>query len=402
MKNHSIPISILDTDLYKLTMQSVILTNFPTSKVSYVFINRSNDERKLISRNCFEKIKSKINQLEHLKLTKEEKNWLEISCPYFTTSYLDYLFNFKFKPQDHIKLQLINQDSEIQGLGELEIKISGLWSETILYEVPIMSIISETYFQTMNPTWSNKTQFIQSVGKSKTLLTQGCKFVEFGTRRRRSYETQEIVIQALLKGVSQTDQHQENGAFLGTSNVHFAMKFGLKPIGTIAHEFVMGIAALNGYHQSNLLALDLWEKSFGNQPNLLVAITDTFTTGAFFKEFESDLDRMNRWTGLRQDSGNPKEFVKLVKQLWINLGIDPKSKLIVFSDGLDVQKCLELHKFCKEEGVNESYGIGTHLTNDFQQLDENGKEIGPSKALNIVIKLSSIDDHPCVKLSDGK
>ncbi|KAH9824384.1 Quinolinate phosphoribosyl transferase [Melampsora americana] len=401
----SIPLSILDTDLYKLTMQSVIHSEFPNKKVSYIFINRSNDERRLISKDCFEEIKFKINQLENVKLTLEERDYLRRTCPYFKTSYLDYLFQFKFKPKDHIQIRLIHQDksSEDGSLGELEIKIHGIWLETILYEVPILSIISESYFKFNPHPWSLQSQSIRSKHKSIQLLKSGCRFIEFGTRRRRSYETQRLVIQGLLEGLSDLNsQSDHQGALIGTSNVHFAMKFNLKPIGTIAHEFVMGIAAIKGYHpQSNLMALELWEKSFENQSNLLVAITDTFTTHEFFKELASDPDRVKRWSGLRQDSGDPKDFVLSAKALWNQIGIDPKSKLIVFSDGLDVEKCIELHQFCEEEGVNESYGIGTHLTNDFDELDQDGQIIGPSKALNIVIKLESIDDLPCVKLSDG-
>ncbi|KAG0151893.1 hypothetical protein CROQUDRAFT_712557 [Cronartium quercuum f. sp. fusiforme G11] len=389
------PNSVLDTDLYKLTMQCAVQAHYPEAQVSYIFINRAKDHQRLISLKCFELIKLSVSKLEKLALTSEERTWLEDKCPYFPKSYLDYLTAYRFKPVEHLVFRFVPQ-SEIEGMGELEITISGLWLDTILYEVPLLAIISAAYFETVDRDWTYDGQLEAATHKAIRLLDAGCKIVEFGTRRRRSIKAQRLVIEGLMTGAKKS----RNGTFAGTSNVYFAMHYGLQPVGTIAHEFVMAEAAMGGYHGSNIRTLEIWERTFGQQASLLVALTDTFSTRTFFAELASDPERARRWTGLRQDSGDPKQFVIAAKKFWQKVGIEPKSKLIVFSDGLNVDRCLELRRFCEEEGVNESYGIGTHFTNDFKRISQNGEVAGVSKALNIVIKLSTVNQIPCIKLSD--
>jgi len=187
------------------------------------------------------------------------------------------------------------------------------------------------------------------------------------------------------------------GRFTGTSNAHFAHKYGLTPIGTIAHEWFMGVAAIKGYEHTHSVSLDLWESVY--RDSILIALTDTFTTDAFFKDFMSDPERARRWTGLRQDSGDPFAFGPRVKAMYESLGIDPRQKLIVYSDSLNIDKAIRLQKQADELGLEKvSFGIGTFFTNDFKTVSSGGTE--KSKALNIVIKLSSVDGKPCIKISD--
>jgi len=160
----------------------------------------------------------------------------------------------------------------------------------------------------------------------------------------------------------------------------------------------MGIGAMRGYEHANGIALDLWEGVYQPNKMTLLALTDTFSTKAFFQDFAADVERARRWHGLRQDSGDPFIFAPQVKEVYERLGINPGEKTVVYSDWLNVDKAIALKEQCDEIGVNPAFGIGTFFTNDFKTLSSQGKE--KSKALNMVIKLASINGLPCVKISD--
>ncbi|KAG5651933.1 hypothetical protein H0H81_006915 [Sphagnurus paluster] len=427
------PISILDTDLYKLTMQQAVLHHFPTVEATYRFTNR--DKATLFSRQSIERFRTAVSQFTDLSLTSDEHEWLRTTCPYFTDSYLAYLAAYRYKPEQ-VRITYVPVSAD--GLhGNVEIEVFGPWPETILWEVPLMAALSESYFTSANTDWSydkQERQFPHSLSfeaspwsripmlisiltesaydKGRALLEAGCVFSEFGTRRRRSYETQDIVLGALLR--ASRDFPASRGRIGGTSNAHFAHKYGIAPIGTIAHEWFMGVAALKGYEKTNCVSLDLWEAVFAS--SALIALTDTFSTDAFFKvrafpaselimsliamqDFTSDPERMRRWAGLRQDSGDPFTFGPRVKAMYESMGIDPSQKVIVYSDSLNVEKAIRLQKQAEELGLEKaSFGIGTFLTNDFRTASSGGTE--KSKALNMVIKLASVDQQPCIKISD--
>jgi len=186
------------------------------------------------------------------------------------------------------------------------------------------------------------------------------------------------------------------GKLVGTSNAHMAYKHGITPIGTIAHEWFMGVAALRGYENANGMALDLWETVYPDGP--LIALTDTFSTESFYKDFVHDIERARRWSALRQDSGDPLIYAPRAREIYESMGIDFREKLIIYSDALTLDKALKIKAQCDEIGFPCSFGIGTFLTNDFRSVSSAGKE--KSKALNMVIKLASIDGKSCVKISD--
>ncbi|KAH6913253.1 nicotinate phosphoribosyltransferase [Coprinopsis sp. MPI-PUGE-AT-0042] len=380
----AIPVSILDTDLYKFTMQQAILQKFPDVEATYRFTNRNSATTKF-SRQCFERFRQAVSRFSLLRLTEQEHEWLAKTCPFFTPSYLEFLAEYRFKPEQ-VLIEFVTQEEEGEW-GDIEITASGMWKETILWEVPLMACLSETYFQTCDKDWDYEGQEESAYGKGMTLLASNCSFSEFGTRRRRSFKTQELVVQGLVRATQ--DSKDQPGRLSGTSNVHLARVNGLAPIGTIAHEWFMAIGAMKGYENANGKALDIWEEIYngGNVP--LIALTDTFTTKAFFQDFKSSQSRAERWTGLRQDSGSPNEFAVRFKAFYDSLQIDAADKLVVFSDSLSVNKAVELQK-------ELSYGIGTHFTNDFKSKTTGEK----SKALNIVIKLKEVDHKPCIKLSD--
>ncbi|KIK10325.1 hypothetical protein K443DRAFT_146280 [Laccaria amethystina LaAM-08-1] len=385
------PISILDTDLYKLTMQQAVLQQFPEVQATYRFTNR--DNKVLFSRKCVERFRAAVSCFALLSLTDFELQWLKESCPYFTPDYLSYLSSYRFKPEQ-VSIHFVPSSSDGQQ-GNVEILVSGLWVEVILWEVPLMACLSESYFQTVITDWSYDGQEELAYTKGHELLSACCSFSDFGTRRRRSYHTQDIVIKSLI---SATKDVNGGGSFKGTSNVHFAQKYGLYAIGTIAHEWFMGVAALKGYKNANSTALDIWEKVYAND-TALIALTDTFSTEAFFQDFVLDPVRAQRWIGLRQDSGDPFEFGPRVKNMYQSIGIDPADKTLVYSDALTVQKAVQIKKRCEEIGLRKiTFGIGTFLTNDFKTSSSCGKE--KSKALNMVIKLASVDGRFCIKISD--
>lgn len=308
--------------------------------------------------------------------------------------------------------------------------VRGLWVETILYEIPLLALTSEAYFRFMDKDWTYDGQEEKAYGKGMRLLEAGCLFSEFGTRRRRDYHTQALVIRGLIKARKEAEKTALPGKLTGTSNVHLAMRFGIAPVGTVAHEWFMGVAAITGnYKTATTTALDYWVGCFG-EGVLGIALTDTFGTPAFLKSFSEPMSRMTAsepgtlasgvdtaetpsktpldiqggkpktfaevFTGVRQDSGDPANFVKMMREFYDEQGITEK-KTIVFSDSLNIDLCLEYKKIAEAAGFNTTFGVGTYFTNDFVQQSTGKKSI----PLNIVIKLNSAAGSQAIKISDN-
>ncbi|CAK9785029.1 putative nicotinate phosphoribosyltransferase [Cutaneotrichosporon oleaginosum] len=403
-----LPFSILDTDLYKLTMQNAVLQHFPDAHVVVKFTNRAPQMR--FTRECFDWIQARVNHLGTLRLTAEERRRLAAACPYFPESYLDFLANLTLHPAEQVKLRFHPHDD---GTGEISCHIEGLWRECILYEVPIMAIISEGYFKFVDVDWSAEGQFELAKAKALALLSPPAGvtplvFSEFGTRRRRSFAVHDEVMRGLIAGAEEHAAAGGGGALSGTSNVFLALKYGVPPSGTIAHEWIMAIGATGGYAHANARAMDMWTEVYPPSPAgpPLIMLTDTYTAAVFFADFVADPERAAQWNALRQDSGDPFEFVREAKVAWEEVhrltrgqGGALEGKRVVFSDSLDVQRAIELQRGCDEIGLAAAFGIGTHFTNDFRKASDPSM---PSKALNMVIKLSVIDGRDCVKLSDDR
>ncbi|KAI9066123.1 nicotinate phosphoribosyltransferase [Trametes sanguinea] len=394
-----LPASMLDTDLYKFTMQQAVLQHFPAVEGTYRFTHRDKDV--FFTRACYDRFQRSVSQFSKVQLRQEERNWLAKACPYLKPSYLEYLAAYRFKPEQiRLRFEPLPEDADKDARGDgaarghIRIDAVGPWQETILWEVPLMACLSEIFFTTVDTDWNYDGQEEQAYEKATTLLQAGCSFSEFGTRRRRSYRTQDLIMKAILR--AQEDHPDAPGRVSGTSNMHFAMKYGVTPMGTIAHEWFMGVGALRGYPHANATALRLWEEVY---PNVLqIALTDTFSTEAFYKDFLADPHFARQWTGLRQDSGDPFVYAPRAKEVYQQLGVDHTSKTIIFSDALTVEKALKLKQQCDELGFKCAFGIGTSLSNDFKRVSSGGKE--KSRALNMVIKLSSVDGKPTVKISD--
>lgn len=364
--------SILDNDFYKFTMQYAVVKLYPDTLAKYEFINRG--EHRFPA--GFDKaLKDRIRQMSELALTAEEKEYLRISCPYLNPAYLDFLQGYRYDP---------SEVDVIQNGEELKVSIYGHWYRTILWEVPLLSLISELYYELTGQQRESDMKVIERLdAKMNAYKELGVKIAEFGTRRRHSYEVQKLIDEALKKF--------SGSSYVGTSNVHFAMTTGVKPIGTHAHEWFMYHGARFGFRLANQVGLDRWVNAYHG--DLGIALTDTYTTDVFFQYFNMKLAKL--FDGVRHDSGDPVEFAGKVIAHYRKFDIDPLSKTIIFSDGLNLEKVQRIVEATQGK-IGISFGIGTNLTNDTGL-----------KPMNIVIKLVSVaePDLPwtnVIKLSDDK
>jgi len=362
--------SILDNDFYKFTMQYAVVKLFPKAKARYQFINRG---KHAFPEGFAEKLRQAIEKLGKLKLSKEEKKFFAESCPYMDPTYFDFLQGYRYDP-DEVSIE--------QNGADLTIKIEGYWYRTILWEVPIMSLICEIYYEMSDLVRFSDEETANIVtAKMNKYDKLDITIADFGTRRRHSFEVHDLVIKTLKNHPSKT--------FIGTSNLHLAMKYNTKQIGTHAHEWFMFHAAKYGYKMANLLGLENWADVYLG--DLGIALSDTYTTEAFFKQFNKKLTKL--FDGVRHDSGDAIEFAQKTINHYISLGINPLSKSIIFSDGLDYDKVEKITAFCKGK-IGYSFGIGTDFTND----------VGLPR-MNIVLKMTEAlpedgEWTPVIKLSD--
>lgn len=363
-------VSPMDTDYYKITMGQLVFFNFPTVDVRYNLITR----RQIEFPEGFEKnLRHGIEAMADLKTSQEEIDYLHQRAPYLKPNYLDWLKSYRFNP-DEVKLS--------QKEGQLQVQIEGPWYRTIYWEVPLMAAISGAYFKDTPKSleWLN-----QAKEKARILKANGIKWADFGTRRRFSRDVQEQIVRAAMEYAD-----EGSGGFVGTSNINLAYLNSCRFIGTIAHEIPQVVGALFGPQMANEMVLGLWQKEFKGQ--LGTALPDTFTTDVFLRNFNHDAAKL--WDGVRHDSGDPKAFLDKIIAHYQKLGINPLEKTVIFSDGLSLEKILDLNEYCKGK-MKCSFGIGTNLTND----------VG-SKPLDIVIKVVEAKFpeqlwQPAIKLSDN-
>lgn len=364
--------SILDNDLYKFSMQNAVIKHFPRAKVRFEFINRGGTK---FPDGFAEALRREIKNLEYLELSPEEKSFLENKCPYLDPTYLDFLNGYSYNS---------GEVGVIQKGGEIMVSIEGYWYRTILWEVPLMAMISELYFKQTEQEADSEKQIAERTRKKAAKFKMlGANVADFGTRRRYSYDNHRLVVKEL--------KEYGGKSFTGTSNVHFAHQFNLTPIGTHAHEWFMFHAAKYGFKIANKIALENWVKTY--RGDLGIALSDTYTTDVFFKSFDKKFAKL--FDGVRHDSGNAIVFANKTIEHYKSLGINPLDKSIIFSDGLNPDKLEEIESHCRGK-VKTAYGIGTNLTND----------VG-LKPLNIVIKIVEAlpegqERIPTVKLSDEK
>lgn len=368
--------TLLDEDLYKFTMQEAVLCKFPDTPVEYEFKCRNKESIDLLPYK--NEIQEEINKLGDLKFQQEELNYLR-TLRYMKPSYVNFLQYFKLNPEN---VTLYNKD------GKLGINIKGNWLDTILFEVPVLAIVSEIYCRSLsNPNGRNFSIGTNSFDSKVKFLNDynertayDLKFTDFGTRRRFSYDWQKNIISRCLKELPQN--------FVGTSNVHFAKEFKTTPIGTMAHEWIMagqGMEEHTSIKYSQRYMLQKWAEVY--RGDLGTALSDTLGFDAFLNDFDMYFAKL--FDSCRHDSGDPYTWCDKLIAHYTKYRIDPMTKTAIFSDGLNFQKMIDIyHRY--DGKINVSFGIGTNLTNDCG-----------IKPLQIVIKMTRCNGRPVAKISDS-
>ncbi len=360
--------SLLDTDLYKFTMMQVVLHQFPQSQVEYRF--KCRDEG-VDLKPYAEEIRAEISELCTLRFSQDELEYLK-QLRFIKDDFVEFLRLFQLN-SDYIKVSVED---------ELEIVIQGPWLHTILFEVPVLAIVNEIFFaaNAINPDYAEgERRLYDKIDLIKVHKdSSGFLMSDFGTRRRFSRDWQERVVTILQ------DKLEANLA--GTSNVYLAKKLELTPIGTMAHEFLQAAQALGPrLIDSQKFALQSWAQEY--RGDLGIALSDVVGFDAFLRDF--DLYFAKLFDGARQDSGDPFEWGEKLINHYQSLHIDPKTKRMVFSDGLDIPLALEIYdRFSKR--CNVGFGVGTNLTNDLGYTP-----------LQIVIKMTRCNGQPVAKISDS-
>ena len=352
--------SLLDNDLYKFTVSYAYMKLFPDAECTFTFKDRNNVKR---TPEFLKKFKQQLLDIcNYSRLTLPELNWLLTShkMDFIPSYYWEWLYSFKF---DFDKIDVGLDENSV-----LYINVTDKCYKATLYEIPCLFAIPEVNNDGKDINWE---MTIYKLKEKVDLANQnGMLFSEFGTRRRFNYEVQDRII-AYLKNFSKT--------CVGTSNVHFAMKYDMKPIGTHPHEWFMFHGAQFGYKNANYMALENWVNVYDG--DLGIALTDTYTSDVFFRNFS--LKQAKLFDGVRQDSGNEHTFVEKTIDFYKSKGIDYHNKTIVFSNALDFPKAINILNFCKGVGIKCSFGIGTNLTCDVYDMNGNKYD-----AENIVMKMS--------------
>jgi nicotinate phosphoribosyltransferase len=360
---------LTDTDLYKKNMQQVVLHQFPHAQETEFHFKCRNPGIDLAQH--MDELNRQLDWLCTLNYTEYEVDFLR-NLRYIKPDYADFLTLFRLQ-RKYIKVVALENN-------EIDIIPDGPWVHTIPFEIYVLAIINELYFRTTQSEATyeeGRRRLDAKIQTIKDLNDPNFKFTDFGTRRRYSREWQDYVVQRL------STELPEN--MTGTSNVFLAMKYGLVPQGTMAHEYLQAGQALGPrLRDSQKFALEAWVQEY--RGDLGIALTDVVGTDAFIRDF--DLYFCKLFDGVRHDSGNPYEWGYKMLEHYSKMKIDARTKSFVFSDGLNVPKAIALYQEFKDK-VKVFFGIGTDLTND----------LGP-KALNIVLKMTVCNGSPVAKVSD--
>ena len=365
--------SLLETDMYKFSMGQAIYHQFSDYKTTWTFKCRNKDVHFTLE--MVKEIKEQIKAYCNLRFTEEELEYLN-SITWIKGSYIDFLRLWQPRYEDF----KISTDAECG----LTIETFGTWLNTSMYEIPTLAIVNEVYFRMAYDYdtlfESFKTRLEQKIKDANGKYEIGT-FSEFGLRRRLSAEAQELAVCKLK------DAKFYGSNFIGTSNVYLAKKYGLTPVGTMAHEWIMCVGQGNHKHNpaySNWYALDAWVKEYGVLNG--IALTDAITTDCFLRDFQ--LTYATLFSGVRHDSGDPIEWGEKMIAHYQKLGIDPAGKTLLFSDSLDFARAHELYEHFKDR-TKVAFGIGTYISNDTEV-----------PALNIVMKTTMCNGMDVAKISD--
>ena len=367
--------SLLETDMYKFSMGQTIFHQFTSYKTTWTFKCRNKDVH--FTDEMVEEIKEQVQAFCQLRFTEEELEYLD-NITWIKGTYVDFLRLWQPRYEEFT----ITTDAPCG----LAIDAAGTWLNTTMYEIPVLAIVNEVYFRMAYDYDVLLKQFKRRLDEKVRLLEEDTyrlsDFSEFGVSRRLSAEAQEMAVKAIAEVELPADSH-----FIGTSNVYLAKKFNLKPVGTMAHEWIMCTGQGNHKHNpaySNWYALDAWVKEYGILNG--IALTDTITTDCFLRDFQ--LTYATLFSGVRHDSGDPYEWGDKMIAHYNSLGINPRTKTLLFSDSLDFERATALYDYFKDK-AKVAFGIGTFISND---TDE--------EALNIVMKTTKCNGMDVAKISD--
>ena len=366
--------SLLETDAYKFSMGQAIYHQFSDYKTTWDFKCRNTDVH--FTPEMVEEIKRQIKLYCGLRFKEDELEYLH-NIKWIKGSYVDFLRLWKPRFEDFI----ITTDAECG----LAIETKGTWLNTSMYEIPTLAIVNEVYFRMAydydDLFKSFRERLANKVSKLESGIYEISSFSEFGMRRRLSAEAQDLAVRSLKNG------KLRNSTFVGTSNVYLAKKYGITPVGTMAHEWIMCVGQGNHKHNpaySNWYALDAWVKEYGVLNG--TALTDAITTKCFLKDFQ--LTYSTLFSGVRHDSGDPYEWGDMMIDHYKKLGIDPMTKMLLFSDSLDFDRATAINNYFKGR-CKVAFGIGTYIANDTKV---------PS--LNIIMKTTACNGMDVAKISD--
>lgn len=370
-----------DNDLYTFSCQYYIMQQYPRAEVEYTFIDRNNT----VYPEGFDKLlQQQVDYMRNVIITDEEIEFMTTRCVWLPVWYFIFLRGYRFNPGE----VEISQDEE----GHLSIRIVGKWFSTIMWEMPLLSCISEIIhiLNGDDEKYDIETERQKVVEKSEKIFSSGLVLGDMGTRRRFSYEHQKMVLETMAE-VYRSKRWE--GIFTGTSNVYLAMLLDLKPLGTLSHQIISFEENVSGVFECNYSVMKKFSDVYDG--NNGIYLYDCFGDELFFKNLSKRMAMM--YSGLRVDSGVEEEQTEKIIEKYISLGIDPTTKQVVYSNGLDIDRCIEIHHYCNGR-VQDSYGVGTNLMCDID-------DVRPS---NIVIKLTKCritearEWHNCIKLSCDK
>ncbi len=368
--------SILENDLYKFSMSYYYQVHYPNAWGTFTFHDRNNTQ---YSEEFLVALKEELATLSSLSLRAEEFEWAVKTIHYIPQCFWEWLCFFRFEA-DKVSVWLDEQ-------RHLHIEVSDLMYKVTFYEIPILAIVSELYHRHKGDGYQTRAELEAAMTpkmaeKVDIASRHNLYFADFGMRRRYNTLSEQVMIEYMKANCP---------TFTGTSTVWFAMKYGIKPIGTMAHECFMFQAAVHTPKEANYQVMERWVDVYDG--NLGTVLTDTYTVDAFLRNFSMKLAKL--YDGVRHDSGDPLEFGERIISKYESYGIDPMSKTIVFSDGLDFPTAAKIKEYFAGR-IKVTFGIGTNLTCDIDGVEP----------MNIVMKLKQCRINPrqpiygCVKLSD--
>ena len=379
-----------DNDAYTFSCQYYVLQTYPRAEVESTFFDRKGT---IYPEGFADLLNEQLSYMRNVVITEEEIAFMQKKMYYLPKWYFIFLRGYRFNPNE----VTVSQTSE----GHLNISVRGKWYSTIMWEMPILSIVSELSHILNGDTqkYDFEREMERAAEKTKKILANGLILGDMGTRRRFSFEHQDNVIRTMKEvyqqgGYEDTDGfHSWTGKFTGTSNVYFAMTYDLIAIGTMSHQLIEFEENVSGIYECNFNVMKKFSDVYDGDNGIF--LYDCFGDKVFFSNLSKRMAMM--FSGLRVDSGNEEEQTEKIISKYKSLGIDPATKQVVFSNGLNIDRAIEIHKFVNGR-MKDSYGMGTFLTCDIENCEP----------MNIVVKLTSMritekrEWHDCVKLSNDK